>query len=183
MTPGIWFGFDPSLTHFGFAVAHIAPAPFFDMHFIEVGVWATTPIKEDIDKTHGYARRCEFLAHCLCGLREKYGRPAGIALEGLALPFGETSMQTISALGRVRGILDGFSATLFIRCHEFAPANLKKIITGRRDSKKISVQRVVERVYPELVDLWPKRCSDIEHCADAVSAVHAVVLTTKEIHP
>lgn len=174
MTTGsIAIGFDPSLTHFGFAVAHLGP----EVHFIEVGVWTTAPAG-DRTKTEGYARRCEGLARSLFGLVERFGRPALLACEGTAIPFGRTSMQTVAALGRVRGLVDGLAASQSLRVREFAPAHLKRVLTGDQKASKDAVRAVVEAAYPELCTLWPSKQSDIEHAADAAAALHAAL--TKE---
>jgi Holliday junction resolvasome RuvABC endonuclease subunit len=61
--------------------------------------------------------------------------------------------------------------------HEYQPAHLKRLVTGMKDATKDNVQRVVEAAHPELKALWPKRLGDVEHAADAASAIHAVILT------
>lgn len=177
MTPGIYLGLDPSLSHFGFAVAQVSPLPWQDVHFVECGVWATKPDRDDRTATAGYARRLEYLARNLWDLVERYGRPVVLACEGLAMPFGKTSMQTVSALGRVRGLVDALAASQRLTVHEYQPAHLKRLVTGAKEATKDDVRRVVEAAHPELKSLWPKRGSDVEHCADAASAIHAVILT------
>jgi Holliday junction resolvasome RuvABC endonuclease subunit len=169
---GIVIGLDPSLTHFGFAVGQLHQG---DLHFVETGVWATKPGDEDRTKTEGAARRCTWLAEKLFTLIAYHGRPALLATEGLALPFGKTSMQTISTLGRVRGLVDAVAASQHLTVREFAPAHLKRLITGSASADKAQVRAVVEATYPELTTLWPGRQSDIEHAADAVAALHAAV--------
>lgn len=171
---GIVIGFDPSLTHFGYAVAQVLAAGR-DVHFVETGVYSTKPVDEDRTKTSGYARRCEGIARFLFSLLERFGRPVLLACEGTAIPFGRTSMQTVAALGRVRGLVDALAASQQLTVHEFAPANLKQLITGAKDASKESVRAIVEAAYPELCTLWPSRASDIEHAADAAAALHAAL--------
>ena len=171
----IVIGFDPSLSHFGYAVAQVSPAPFFDVHFVETGVWSTKPLGDDATKTQGYARRCEGLARSLFGLLERFGRPSVIACEGVAMPFGKTSMQTVGALGRVRGLIDALAASQNLTVQEYSPAHLKRLITGAKDGSKQQVRDLMEATYPELCTLWPSRASDIEHAADACAALHAAL--------
>jgi Holliday junction resolvasome RuvABC endonuclease subunit len=168
-------GFDPSLTHFGYAIAHY-DAPGVPVHFIETGVWTTAPTRSEA-KTAGYARRCEGLARSLFDLVARFGRPALVACEGTAIPFGRTSMQTVAALGRVRGLVDAFAAAQALTVVEFQPAHLKRLLTGDQKASKATIRAVVETAYPELERLWPARQSDIEHAADAAAALHAALTT------
>lgn len=177
------FGFDPSLTHFGWCVAEHSARD--GLRLIDAGVWTTKPVVDDDTKTEGYARRCEFLASRLFGLIEAFGRPASLACEAVALPFGRTSMQTVSALGRVRGLIDALAASQSLTVTEFQPAQLKRLVTGDKSASKRGVIDAVLAAYPEAADIFASiKPSDVEHAADAAAALHAAHLNpTKEIHP
>lgn len=173
----VHFGFDPSLTHFGWAVA---VGETSGVRFLDVGVWTTKPVADDDTKTEGYARRCEFLASKLFGLIAEYGRPASLACEAVALPWGKTSMQTVSALGRVRGLVDALAASQSLTVTEFQPAHLKRLITGNTKADKHDVTWAVSQLHPELPALWsPLKPTDIEHAADAAAALHAALHTPR----
>mgnify|MGYP000544126181 CR=1 FL=1 len=168
----IAFGFDPSLTHFGFAVADVDDG----CRFLDVGVWVTKPDSDDGSKTSGYARRCEFLAAKLFGLERTWGRPALLACEAVALPFGRTSMQTISAMGRVRGLVDALAASQSLTVVEFQPARLKAFVTGDCQASKDTVIAAMRHAHPELSPLFAElKFADIEHAADAAAVLHAAL--------
>lgn len=168
------FGFDPSLTHFGYAVArHAGPGR---VNWLATGVWISQPWSGSPTKTDDTRRRCEGLAALAWKLVRDYDAPSIIAVEALALPLGRTSMVTVSALGRVRGIVDALCAAYQLRAREFQPQALKKAATGDRLAEKAAVQLALERTYPDLANLFSQiGKSNREHAADACAAIHAAL--------
>lgn len=181
MSADLAMGFDPSLTHFGWAVAEVTPGA---LRFVDCGVFVTKPSDDDDTKTQGYARRCEALARQLFGLVEQWGRPGLLACEAVALPFGRTSMQTVSALGRVRGLVDALAASQALTVVEFQPAHLKRLVTGDKSASKEAVARAVVTAHPELAHHFAQlRGAHVEHAADAAAALHAALTLTSQEQP
>lgn len=164
------FGFDPSLTHFGYAVATSAPE---GLYWDAVGVLVTKPMAE-LSKTDDNRRRVEGIALKLRALVERHGAPAGIAVEALALPLGKTSMVTVSALGRCRGLVDALAAWHGLAACEFQPQALKRLVTGDRSAPKADVERHLVQRYPQLEPLFGGlKPANREHAADACAVIHA----------
>lgn len=164
------FGFDASLTHFGYAVATTASE---GLRWDEVGVIVTKPMSE-LSKTDDNRRRVEGLALQLRGLVERHGAPTGIAVEALALPLGKTSLVTVSALGRCRGLVDALAVWHGLTACEFQPQALKRIVTGNRSAPKADVERHLVKRYPQLELLFAGlKPANREHAADACAAIHA----------
>lgn len=165
------YGFDSSLTHFGYAVARRTAE---GLAFVSVGCFATRPDAERESKTADTRRRVEGLARELRGLVQRHGAPAVICVEALALPLGRTSLVTVSALGRARGLVDALIIEHGAVAAEFQPQALKAAVTGSRSATKLEVQQQLEAAHPELERLFAGlRASSVEHAADAAAAVHA----------
>lgn len=174
------FGFDPSLTHFGYAVA-LAHGP--DIHWSAMGVWVTQPWKGTPTKTEDTRRRVEGLGEMLWGLVRRHGVPDVVAVEALALPLGKTSLVTVSALGRVRGLVDALTSAHGLKAVEFQPMALKAAVTGERTAEKAAVELALVRRYPDIESLLTQISrANREHAADAAAAVHAALALTTQ-HP
>lgn len=178
------YGFDTSLSHFGYAVAErTAAGPRFRV----AGVLITAPVKwkglkkDAPTKTADHQRRFESLATELRGVIERHGKPSLIAVEAVAIPFGKTSAVTVSALGRARGLVDGIAAEHGLIAHEFYSQTLKRAVCGSVSADKAEVTAAVCRLYPELHELFAQLApANVEHAADAVASLH--VALTQEPH-
>lgn len=172
--PGeLFFGFDPSLTHFGYAVA------IRQGHYVTwcaAGVVTTKPSDDARTKTDDTRGRVEAIAARLRDLVLEHGAPAVVAVEALALPLGRTSLVTVSALGRTRGLVDMLAVQHGLTAREFQPQALKQATTGRRDASKELVGTCLVAAYPELGALFAQlRAGNREHAADACAAIHAAL--------
>jgi len=175
----LFFGFDPSLSHFGYAVARVDDEG--GVWWRAVGVIVTKPLGAD-SKTEDNRARFQGLAAALLGLARHHGAPDVIAVEAVALMFGRTTLTTISALGRARGLVDVLAAMHSIDAVEFQPQTLKKILTGDRTAEKSAVERKLACTYPGLEQLLQQvKPANREHAADAAAAIHAA-LTTQHPH-
>lgn len=173
----VFYGFDSSLTHFGYAVAvwDEEGSPHRYLYVKAVGVLITKPDPSSRTKTADTARRMEFLGRQLFALVQKHGAPAGIACEALAIPFGKTGMLTVQTLGRARGLVDAIGALHSVPVEEVQPAHLKRLVTGNHKASKDDVINAVRLAYPEVAALFDQLNEvNVEHAADAVGALHSV---------
>lgn len=169
----VLYGFDSSLTHFGFAVAEHRG---YHLKWLSVGVIVTEPdaAARKKSKTDDNRRRVEGIAWELRRLVERYGAPSVVAVEALALPLGKTSKVTVSALGRARGLVDMLAVSHGQSAREFAPQSLKRIVTGNPNAPKADVDAALCRAHPGLDELLAQvRPANREHAADACAAIHA----------
>ena len=170
------YGFDSSLTHFGYAVARLYGDT--GVQWLACGVIVTKPSADARTKTDDSRARVEGIARQLRTLVERHGRPSVIAVEALALPLGKTSLVTVSALGRCRGLIDALAVEHGLTAHEFQPQALKALVAGARDAEKALVERKLACTYPGLEQLLQQvKPANREHAADAAAAIHAVVTT------
>lgn len=175
------FGFDPSLSHFGYAVANVLTFGSRPI-WLAVGVVVTKPVGA-ASKTEDNRIRFQGLARELRRVVRAHGHPDVIAVEAVALMHGRTTLTTISALGRARGLVDAMAAEFGVDAREFQPQTLKKALTGDRSAEKDDVERALVRRYPELEALFARLApANREHAADACAAVHAALTTTQSTH-
>lgn len=167
------YGFDPSLTHFGYAVARVYAGT--GVQWLAAGVIVTKP-GDARTKTDDARARVEGIARALRGLLERHGRPNVIAVEALALPLGRTSLVTVSALGRTRGLVDALAVEHGLTAREFQPQALKAAVTGDRSADKALVEHALAREYRGLEQLLEGIAPrNREHAADAAAAIHAAL--------
>jgi Holliday junction resolvasome RuvABC endonuclease subunit len=179
------YGFDTSLTHFGYAVAWRV-GPTHPLNWAAVGCIAPKTLnpaqrkKRDLSKTDDTRRRVEAIAVELRHLVARHGAPDVVAVESLVLGMKSTRA-TISALGRVRGLVDALCAEHGLSAQEFSPQALKKAVTGTNDADKADVSRCLVVDHPGLEALFDQLdLSSVEHAADACAAIHA--FTTRSTH-
>lgn len=177
------YGFDSSLSHFGYAVAE-RDQPYDRLTFRACGVLITKPVNwkgpksKAPTKTSDHRRRFEQLAVDLRRVIARHGKPSLIAVEAVAIPRGKTGLVTISALGRARGLVDGIAAEHGLSAQEFFSQTLKRVMCGDRSAEKPAVIAAVVALYPELAGLFAQlHPSNVEHAADAVAALHVATLT------
>lgn len=170
-------GLDPGLANFGWSVAELPNIGSGKPCFHSVGVWRTEPSKElkRLRKMDDTAERCTYLAEQLNDLVLAH-RPVALCVEAIALPFRPgRGMQTsvVSALGRVRGLIDMLAVHHQLPVLEESPQRVKKLTAGTIGATKASVQQALELEYSELRALWPPQKTLLEHAADACGAIHA----------
>lgn len=191
------YGFDTSLTHFGYAVARLhrdslarpgivenLSAPWLE--WLAVGCITPRTLnpsqrkKRDLTKTADTQRRVESIAVEVRNLVARHGAPDDVAVESLVLGLRSTRA-TISALGRVRGLVDALCAEHGLTAQEFSPQALKKAVTGDHSAEKSHVAHCLVVDHPSLAALFDRLdASSVEHAADACAAIHA--FTTRSTH-
>lgn len=170
-------GLDPGLANFGWSIAELPNLGSGKPRFINAGAWRTEPSKElkRLRKMDDTAERCTHLAELLRDLVEAH-RPIALCVEAIALPYRPgrgMQISVISALGRVRGLIDMLAAERQLAVLEESPQRVKKLIAGTIGATKATVQEALEREYPELRSIWPTQLTLLEHAADACAAIHA----------
>ena len=163
-------GCDSSLSNFGWAVAVLDSDGV--LAFKDAGVIKTEPgaaARKGDDAT----LRVQKIYRELLALSREW-RPNIIAVEGLAVPFGRTSMKTVQQCARARTVVDCVAVNRGSKLFERSPQAVKKAATGRGSGSKDAVIIGIGREYPELADLLAALpSSDVEHAADAAAVVHA----------
>lgn len=150
-----WFGLDPSLAAFGWAV-------FENRELLDFGTWKTAPATgRDVKKLLDRARRVDHLGHKLNDLI-KLHRPVGAAIEGLVLGM-KTGMPAVQTLGRVRGLADGIFLVHGLPLVDLRADQVKKAWTGERGASKDDVAMYVRRLFPRV----PARADD--NATDAIA--------------
>lgn len=166
-------GIDPGFAAFGLAVAQEDAAG--KLHFERVSVLHTQPdkaAKKNRRKTEDNADRLQLLASELVPAVDTF-RPVAICIEAIALPFGKVQSSVVSALGRVRGMIDMLSFIHKLPVIEAHPIRIKKLMTGRANATKDDVREALTALYPELIPIFDDmNKGDLEHAADACAAIH-----------
>ncbi len=171
----IWLGLDPSLAAFGWAVFSRTPPTAYTgpgSEVLEAGVWRTSK-SDDTPITADMALRVRQLGEQLDDLVMRVA-PAAIFVEGLAFPPGKIRWSTISALGRIRGILDGIVICRGIELLELTPQKVKRILTGKPggdEGGKDAVARRVLQLYPAARAMVPRGKLG-ENVTDAIAVGH-----------
>lgn len=185
-----WLGLDPSLTEFGWAVFRDPDSPT-QSALVDAGVWQTardakfkkqpgrkTKVPGVTKDTNGRVRQ---LGELLDDLVQKY-HPVILFTEGLALPFQRgpggklnSSVITISTLGRIRGVIDGISIARGTPVIDFAAQTLKRHFTGKAGNDdgggKEEVAKRMLQLYPSLRVLLPAGKVH-ENVTDAAAVAH-----------
>ncbi len=82
------------------------------------------------------------------------------------------------------GVICSMSELFKIPIVQVAPVEVKKKLTGRKDSSKEDVRSAIERLYPETVKMWNEAKTKVEHESDATGAAiasldHEVILAVR----
>lgn len=166
MSARTWIGLDPSLAAFGWAVMRheVGGQPYA----VAIGTWRTK-IDGDVKKLENRARRVRELIVSMRDLVVEY-RPTEAYVESAALVHGRQNFHSISAAGRVRGIVDTCGVLLGFEVAEVQPHVLKKAITGRADASKEEVASMVGQLYyGPSGRFWGKKELD---ATDALAVAH-----------
>jgi Holliday junction resolvasome RuvABC endonuclease subunit len=163
-------GLDPGLASFGVAVVRLEPV----RAVVEaVRVIRTQPSakKRRLRKSDDTADRCRQIFRELAPLVT--GDVVALCCEATALPFGRVQTSVVSALGRVRGLVDALAEMHGLPVLEEGPMVLKRLTTGSKSASKEEVRERLQVMFPELVTMWPPQQTLREHAGDAVAAVIA----------
>ncbi len=169
-------GIDPGLAACGIAIADLAGGT---PRVIALRVVRTEPSakKRRLRSADDLGDRIRAIATVLRARLEEHPDLVAFCVESKAIPFRGGRMMVkpsaVSALGRVRGLLDAFAVERGLPIIEETAQTLKLLTAGRRDASKADVQAALELRFPEVKALWSTQKTLIEHAADALAAVVA----------
>lgn len=184
-----WLGLDPSLRAFGWAL-FVDDGEVHSCQLYKAGAWETER-DEKFKRKKGEKKKPGIMkdnTRRMLEIGEQLARmvqadhPVAIFVESLAVPFnppakpGEkrkaaTSLVTVQALGRVRGIVDGIALTLGVPVFEVSSQSIKLAMAGTRDALKEEVGRRVIQLYPGVRNFLPVGEID-DNVTDAVACGH-----------
>lgn len=171
-------GLDPGLAAFGVAVIEVHPRRTMEMEVaagvtsvlhLEVLRTAKASKKRNLRQADDLSERSREIYRRLSVL-VNIQKPDVLAIEACALPFGKARFSIVSALGRVRGLVDALAQQHGFAIVEFFPQELKKLLTGKKDASKDEVRHALERCFLPLP--WPTQKGLVEHAADALAAAY-----------
>lgn len=167
-------GIDPGLASFAIAVANLKA---WSVEWESINIIRTEPDHKTrrIRVADDTADRCRAIYRGLqtYAIGPALESPVAICIESTAMPFGKVRTSVVSALGRVRGLVDAFAEEYDCAVVEESPQALKKMLCGKRDASKDDVRRALEQRFPGIERLWPKQKTLIEHAADAAMTIVA----------
>jgi Holliday junction resolvasome RuvABC endonuclease subunit len=169
-------GVDPGLAACGLAVVDLLSS---GATVRRVGVIRTAPSarRRRLRALDDLGGRLRVLAIGLHAQFQELEDLVAVCIEAAAIPFRGGRMNVrpsaVSALGRVRGLVDAFAAERDLPIIEETPQALKLLTAGKRDASKARVQESLERRFPEVRGMWPAQRTMVEHAADALAAVVA----------
>lgn len=176
----IILGLDTALSSFGWCLADLDDSG--ELVFRRAGAWFTSPDGHAEKRGDDTSRRVMELHRRLRALvKEPDSRPSIIVVESLALPFGRSSMVTISQLARARTLADVLASDLGCLLLERTPQAVKKAATGRSPKKgePITKEEVQDGLYRQnpsaLAAVSGIPGKQVEHAADACAVVLAAL--------
>jgi Holliday junction resolvasome RuvABC endonuclease subunit len=172
-------GFDPGLAAFGVAVADVDRE--LHLTFRRIAVVRTS--KSHAKTQRGFddlSNRCRELYREVFQVAGLGGNNyddevVAICVEAVALPFGKCRSSVVSALGRVRGLIDAMSEEWRIPVVEETAQEVKRRLTGSRKATKEEMLEKLVALYPETRGLLPPQTTLHEHAADAAAVIHAAL--------
>jgi len=169
-------GVDPGLAACGLAVVGLEGAAARVL-WLQVIRTAPSAKKRRLRSADDLGDRLRAIATVLHARLQEHPDLVAFCVEAKAIPFRGGRMMVkpsaVSALGRVRGLLDAFAVERGLPIIEETAQTLKLLTAGRRDASKADVQAALELRFPEVKALWPTQKSLQEHAADALAAVVA----------
>lgn len=164
-------GVDPGYAALGLSVARLTAAGLI---FERVTVLRTkaSARKRRVRRADDLGERIGTIAAALHALLVEV-RPVAVCCESSALPFGRVRGSVVSALGRVRGVLDGLCHVERVPILEDSAQALKVATAGKANASKAEVQAALEAAYPELRAMWPQQRGLQEHAADSCASIVA----------
>jgi len=169
-------GIDPGLAACGIAIVDLSAAV---PRVLSLHVARTEPSakKRRLRSADDLGDRLRAIATVVHARLQEHPDLVAFCVESKAIPFRGGRMlvkpSAISALGRVRGLLDAFAVERALPIIEETAQTLKLLTAGKRDASKVDVQAALELRFPEVKALWPTQKTLQEHAADALAAVVA----------
>jgi Holliday junction resolvasome RuvABC endonuclease subunit len=172
-------GCDTSLANFGWCLADLDDSG--ELVFRRAGCFSTETGEAERRGDDTTRRIMELHRRLRALVKEPDSRPSVVAVEALALPFGRTSMVTVSQCARARTLVDVLASDLGCFLLERSPSAVKKAATGITPKKgqritKEMVQDGLFRDHPSAREacrlLQPHQ---VEHAADACAVVLAAL--------
>lgn len=167
----LWLvGIDGGLANFGISRAEVLPDGKLRFHGSDV--WTSKPaskarrLRKADDEAERIAALTSYVHAVLVELR-----PVAVCIESKALPFGRCRSSVVSALGRVRGVVDALCHIAGIPVLEETPQRLKIATAGTASASKADVQTALVAMQPELSAMLP--VSGRDHAADSCAAIVA----------
>jgi Holliday junction resolvasome RuvABC endonuclease subunit len=169
-------GIDPGLAACGLAIVELREARPRVLR-LQVIRTAPSPKKRRLRSADDLGDRLRTIATVLHARLQEYPDLVAFCVESKAIPFRNGRMMVkpsaVSALGRIRGLVDAFAVERALPIIEETAQTLKLLTAGRKDASKADVQAALEHRFPEVRELWPAQKTLVEHAADAVAAVVA----------
>lgn len=170
-------GIDPGLAACGLAVVDLDRGAGARVLWLQVIRTAPSPKMRRLRSADDLGDRLRAIATVLHARLQEHPDLVAFCVESKAIPFRGGRMMVkpsaVSALGRVRGLLDAFAVERALPIIEETAQTLKLLTAGRRDASKADVQSALEQRFPEVTALWPTQKTLVEHAADALAAVVA----------
>jgi Holliday junction resolvasome RuvABC endonuclease subunit len=168
-------GIDPGLAACGIAVMRLKP---FEPLLVRVVRTAKADNRRRLRQSDDLGDRLRSIADVLWEVvREHQSELVAICVEAKAIPFRGGRMivkpSVVSALGRVRGLVDAIGSFYQLPVLEETAQILKQLTTGDKSASKDDVKLALEKRWPELRAVWPPQKTLHEHAADAVAAAVA----------
>ena len=167
-------GLDPGLASFGLALVEVPAQGLPRVRMLEIFRTEKAAKKRNLRQADDLSDRSRQIWRWLDGTCEVY-RPAIIAVESCALPFGKARFSVVSALGRVRGLVDALAGHRSAAILELTPQEMKQYTAGNKSATKDEVRLALEKLYPEACAQWPRQKTLVEHAADALGAAHCAL--------
>ena len=139
-------GIDPGLAACGIAIVELGGTP----RVLSLTVARTEPSakKRRLRSADDLGDRLRAIATVLHARLQEHPDLVAFCVESKAIPFRGGRMMVkpsvVSALGRVRGLLDAFAVDCALPIIEETAQTLKLLTTGRRDASKTDVQAALE---------------------------------------
>ncbi len=170
-------GIDPGLAALGLAVVELEPHGGTRVRRVGVVRTAPSPKRRRLRAADDLGDRLRILAVALHAHFLELTDLVAVCVESKAIPFRGGRMMVkpsaVSALGRVRGLVDAYAVERGLPIIEEAPQTLKLLTAGRKDASKAEVQAALERRFLEVRGMWPTQRTLVEHASDALAAVVA----------
>lgn len=133
-----WFGLDPSIASFGWAVCCAEGV-------VDLGAWRTK-VDSKSGKFADKGRRSEEIGRALLALLQSY-RPKRAFIEAPALMPRDGKL-SVHASARVRGLAEGLCLAHGVTLVELGSQKVKRAITGDPGASKEQVARRLMQIFP-----------------------------------
>lgn len=159
-------GIDPGLASLGCAVLDVVPGAPPALLSLSVYTTQKADKRRHLRAAEDESDRARELYRRLRSVVAVY-RPEILAVEACAFPFGRSRFSVVSALGRVRGLIDALVEDNRLALVELTAQEVKRLAAGSKSATKDEVVCAVERLLPDAE--WPPQRTLVEHAADAAA--------------